>query len=153
MEITDSELLDRFPDAIIDHDNKDFYRGLLERRLRLSRCRDCHYWHHPPLPQCPRCWSPNIGATEVSGRGQVFLMTVMHQGPITPGVDYSNGYTVVTVELSEQPGLRFTSGFLGANGDVVIGSLVSLTWIERCGAPFPMFEADPDGQHRDRERQ
>ncbi len=48
---------------------------------------------------------------------------------------------MVTVELEEQEGLRFTSTVVGSsNDDIVIGAPVELTWIERDGRPFPAFE-------------
>jgi uncharacterized OB-fold protein len=47
---------------------------------------------------------------------------------------------VVTVELDEQPGLRFTSTVVDANhDDIVIGARVTLAWIQRDGRPFPVF--------------
>jgi hypothetical protein len=49
----------------------------------------------------------------------------------------------VTVELDEQPGLRFTSTVAGsANEAITIGSRVRLDWIERAGVPLPVFRLD-----------
>jgi uncharacterized OB-fold protein len=111
MPIYDRELLDRFPDTLIDHDNKEFYRGWLERRLLVDRCGDCGNWFLPPSAWCPRCWSRNVTPTEVSG------------------------------ELAEQPGLRFTSTIVGcADDEMHIGMPVRLTWIDRYGEPYPVFE-------------
>ena len=46
----------------------------------------------------------------------------------------------VTVELEEQPGLRLTSTVIGSpNDDIVIDAPVELDWIERDGAPLPVF--------------
>ena len=47
--------------------------------------------------------------TEVSGHGTIHLLMTLHQGPAADGVDYTEGHPVVTVELDEQPGLRFVS--------------------------------------------
>ena len=68
-------------------------------------------------------------------------MTVfLHQGPPADGVDYSTPYPVVTVELDEQEGLRFTTTVIGAdNNQIRIGERVQLDWIERGGAPMPVF--------------
>ena len=140
--ISDSELVERYLGVRLDHTNKHFYRGLLDRELRLSRCADCGWWHHRPKPICPRCWSSNIGATPVSGRGTIHLVIFLHQGPPAEGVDYSAGpHPVVTVELEEQEGLRFTSTVVGSTNDtIVIGAPVELAWIERDGRPFPVFK-------------
>jgi uncharacterized OB-fold protein len=77
----------------------------------------------------------------VSGRGTIHLLMLLHQGPPAPGVDYSVGpHPVATVELVEQPALRFTSTVVDCPvGDLAIGMPVELTWIDRDGVPFPAF--------------
>jgi uncharacterized OB-fold protein len=139
--ISDAELVERYRGVRLDHTNKGFYRGLLERQLRLSRCADCGWWHHRPKPICPRCWSSKIEATPVTGRGTIHLAMFLYQGPPADGVDYDAGpHPVVTVELDEQPGLRFTSTVVDADhDDIVIGARVTLAWIQRGGRPFPAF--------------
>jgi uncharacterized OB-fold protein len=121
-------------------DSAPHYRGRLEHRLLLSRCDDCGTWHHPPRPICPRCWSTQITPTPVSGRGAIHLAIFLHQGPPAEGVDYSTPYPVVTVELDEQVGLRFTSTVIdAANDEIQIGRRVELTWIDRGVTPLPVF--------------
>ncbi|MGE0384660.1 MAG: Zn-ribbon domain-containing OB-fold protein [Gammaproteobacteria bacterium] len=137
----DEELLARFPDTRIDHDNKHFYAGWLQKKLLLNRCEDCGHWHTPPRPLCPKCWSFKVKPTEVSGRGTVHLLIRLHQGPPAPGVDYKTPHPVATVELPEQPGLRISSTVVNcAPQDIRIGMPVKLTWIDRYGAPYPVFE-------------
>lgn len=141
MPITDDELVQRFPGEPITHDNADHYRGRLNRQLLMNRCKDCGQWHAPAGPVCPECWSFNVEATSVTGDGTVYMAIFLHQGPPAPGVDYTVPYPVVTVELDEQPGLRFTSTVVGADNDAIrIGERVRLNWIERSGAPLPVFE-------------
>jgi uncharacterized protein len=140
--ISDGEMIAALPGHEIDHDNKHFYRGWLEKRLLMNRCADCGRWHHPPLPICPGCWSRHVIPTEVSGQGTVHLLIRLHQGPPAAGVDYAAGpYPVVVVELQEQSGLRYTSTMVNYSpGDLRIGAPVELTWIDRSGAPFPVFQ-------------
>jgi len=139
-DITDTEVVSRFPKAPLDHDTKNFYKGWLQQRLLLNRCADCGLWRHPPRPICPLCWSLNVVPTEVSGRGTIHLLIRLHQGPPAEGVDYNVPYPVATVELEEQRGLRFSSTVIGCPPEeVFIGMRVELTWIERDGAPFPVF--------------
>jgi uncharacterized protein len=140
--INDADLVEKFAAVRIDHDNKAFYRGWLEKRLLMNRCHDCGRWHHPPKPICPYCWSNRIEPTEVSGRGTVYLLMLLHQGPAAPGVDYTKGpHPVATIELVEQVGLRYTSTVIGIPvGDIHIGMPVELAWIERDGVPFPVFQ-------------
>ena len=78
------------------------------------------------------------------------LLMRLHQGPPAPGVDYAAGpYPVVTVELEEQPALRITSTVVDcAAEDIRIGMEVELAWIDRHGAPFPVFRpATSTGNH------
>ena len=139
-QVSDEELVTRFRGERVDHDNAAFFRGRLDRQLRLNRCADCGTWHHPPKPICPQCWSSNIDAVAVGGTGTIFLTVFLHQGPPAEGVDYATPYPVVTVELDEQPGLRFTSTVIGAPNDAIgIGERVTLDWIERGDVPLPVF--------------
>ena len=140
-QLSDAELVERYPGVRVDHTNKHFYRGLLDQEVRLNRCADCGWWHHRPKPICPQCWSHDVVATPISGRGTIHLAIFLYQGPPADGVDYSAGpHPVVTVELEEQEGLRFTSTVVGAENErIVIGAPVVLTWIERDGRPFPVF--------------
>jgi uncharacterized protein len=141
MQVTDDELVERFPGHPITHDNAAHYRGRLDRQLLMNRCRSCGSWHSPPKPVCPQCWSFDVEATPVPGDGTIFMAIFLHQGPPAPGVDYTQPHPVVTVELDEQPGLRFTSTVVGADNDVIqIGRRVRLRWIDRLGAPMPVFE-------------
>lgn len=70
-------------------------------------------------------------------------MLLLHQGPPAEGVDYSTPYPVVTVDLDEAPGVRFTSTVLGASNDEIeIGRRVRLDWFERGEAVIPAFRLD-----------
>jgi len=139
--ITDEELLKRLPDTLIDHDNKEFYRGWLDHRLLIDRCESCGNWFHPPSAVCPECWSRRVTPTEVSGRGTVHLLVRLHQGRPAPGVDYSTPHPVATVELVEQEGLRLTSTIVRCPAENMrIGMPVQLAWVDRYGEPYPVFE-------------
>jgi uncharacterized OB-fold protein len=142
----DEALVARFKGVALTRDSKPHFQGRLERRLLINRCQDCGAWRHPPAPICSTCWSDRVEPTEVSGRGVIHLLIFLHQGPAAEGVDYATPYPVATVELDEQPGLRFTSTVVGSpNEAIAIGRRVKLDWIDRDGAPLPVFrlaEAD-----------
>jgi len=139
-EISDEDLVSRFADPALDHDTAAHFRGRLGRRLLLNRCAACGTWHHPPKPICAACWSTDVVADEVSGAGTIHLAIFLHQGPPVDGVDYTVPYPVITVELDEQPGLRFTSTIIGAPNEAIrIGERVRLDWMERRGNPVPVF--------------
>ena len=139
--VSDAALVERFPWVQVSHDNKHLFRGWLEKQLLIMRCRDCGRFHHPPKPLCPECWSWQLEPTPVSGRGVIHLAMFLRQGAPAPGVDYEKGpHPVVTVDLEEQLGLRFTSTVVGAPLEAIrIGAPVELDWIDRYGAPFPVF--------------
>ncbi len=144
IEAPDDELVHRFPGEPITHDNAAHYRGRLRRELLLNRCDDCGRWHAPAKPICPDCWSPRVSAHPVSGDGVIFMAIFLHRGPAAEGVDYRMPYPVVTIELAEQEGLRFTSTVVGAdNDDIRIGVPVRLAWAQRGGSPMPVFELQP----------
>jgi uncharacterized OB-fold protein len=141
--ISDDDLASRFSGRQLDHDSAAHYRGRLERHLLINRCRECGTWHHPPMPVCPSCWSTDVEPTQIAGTGTIHLVVFLHQGPPAPGVDYASPHPVVTVELDEQPGLRFTSTVIDAsNEDITIGRRVRLDWIERDGVPLPVFRLE-----------
>ena len=145
-QIDDAALVERFPWVAIDHDTKHLFRAWLDKRFVITRCQDCQRFHHPPKPICPECWSSNLKLTEVSGRGTAHLVMLLRQGAPAPDVDYSKGpHPVVTVELEEQEGLRFTSTVVDCPlEDIRIGLPVELSWIERFGSPFPVFRPRSD---------
>jgi uncharacterized protein len=149
---TDAELVRLFAGQPLSLDTAAHYRGRLERRLLINRCTACGTWQHPPYPICPKCWSTTVVPTEVAGSGTIHLLVLLYQGPPAPGVDYSTPYPVATVELDEQPGLRFTSTVIDSDtstiidtDQIAIGKRVTLDWIERGGVPLPVFRLAPGG--------
>jgi uncharacterized protein len=147
-DISDEELCWLFPGAV-DHDSAAHYRGRLRRQLPINRCAACGTWHAPPKPICPSCLSERVVATPVSGTGTIFMAIFLHQGPPAEGVDYSTPYPVVTVDLDEQPGLRYSSTVVGsANEEIQIGRRVELGWIMRGRTPLPVFRLAGQGPAR-----
>ena len=77
----------------------------------------------------------------MSGKGTVYLLIKVHQGAPAPDVDYKQPHPVATIELDEQPGLRISSTVIDCPLDKLrIGMRVELTWIDRWGAPYPVFK-------------
>jgi uncharacterized OB-fold protein len=144
-EISDADVLQRFPSAWVDRDTVDLFRGFLEHKLLINKCDDCSKWYQPPWPICPHCGSHSVTATEVSGKGTVFTYTILHTGG-SRGVDYVAGHPVAVIELAEQPGLRITATIVDcAKEDIRIEMPVELTWIERNGDPIPAFRPSEGG--------
>ena len=135
-------VLQAFPDVLIDHDNKYFYDGLLNRKLILNRCDDCGTWHAEPLRAiCDTCHSWNIGHDEVSGQGTVYMITLLHQGPAVEGVCYDPPLPLAVIELDVQRGLRVPGKLVGPGADLSsIGKRVRLVWPAGQVAPRLAFE-------------
>src|SRR5262245_39750298 len=104
--VSDEEVFLAYPEVRL---NVRFYAGLLRHELLAARCADCGTWAAQQRPLCPRCWSTRVAATPVSGRGTVHTLTLLHQGPPAPDVDYATPWPLAAVELVEQPGLRFAA--------------------------------------------
>lgn len=139
-----TEILEAFPSAPIDLDNIGWYGGLMAGELRINRCEDCVTWHHPPGPVCPRCWSDNVVAITVSGRGTVDLVTVLHTGPVVEGIDYEMGHALVAVSLDGVPGVRVTAPMVDCDmADICRGLGVESAVVERAGVPTLVFRPTP----------
>ncbi len=133
------EVFDRYPQLRITRDNIEYLRGLLDRRLLVNRCQACGYWIYPHRPMCPECWSTAVEPTEVSGRGHVYMFTILHQGRVGYGFEYP--HVKAAVELAEQPGLRYLAPIFGCRPEDVRGGMpVTLTWVEGDGYPIAAFE-------------
>lgn len=135
---SDDELLERYPWGAIDHDNKEQWRGFLRCQLLVNRCHSCGYWFDPPRPMCPKCWSPEVEPTAVSGRGHVVWFTLLFQG--APGASPDAPVPAAVVELEEQLGLRVASTLVDCDpGAVRCDDAVELVWRDLDEAPLPAF--------------
>ena len=136
--MTDEVLLQRFPNASIDHDNKEFYRGLLEHKLMVNRCIECRTWHFPPRSICPVCWSASVQAQQVSGRGILALFTVVAPGTRLGSDVLPEPRALAAMELVEQRDVRITMPLVNCMPEEIrIGMSVELTWIYRQGQSMP----------------
>lgn len=143
----DDAVLAAYPEVRLDHLNRFFYGGLLRQELVLGRCTSCHTWQTPLRPLCPRCWSTDIAPAAVSGRGVIFLLTLLHQGPAAAGVDYSSPWPLAAIELQEQAGLRLAATIVDCPPEQLrVGLPVQVTWIERDGSSWYAFRPVESGQ-------
>ncbi|HEY8493744.1 MAG TPA: OB-fold domain-containing protein [Myxococcota bacterium] len=110
------------PRPAITHDNRFFWEGLRERRLRIQRCTACHRLQHPPAPVCAGCRSFELDAIDACGRGTIHSFVVVEHPPVPP-FTYPN--VIVLVELEE--GTRLVSRLVGVEpDDVAIGQPVEV---------------------------
>lgn len=124
----------------LDDTNRFFWTSGEDGQLRFLRCQSCGYYLHPPLPRCPSCGSRELAPEVVSGRGEVYSVTVNHQswdGGTEP-------YAIVLIALPEQDDLRLTTNIVGCPpDDVHIGMPVQVAFEQRDDVWFPLFEPVP----------
>ena len=129
-----------FHDVRIDRDNIAHYRGLMAGRLLINRCGDCGWWIYPHRPMCPQCLSWNVAATEVSGKGRLYMYTLLYQSR-DPDTPLTEPMQAAAIELAEQPGLRYLSRVVHCPIEALAHDMpVALTWIEEKGRKWPAFE-------------
>lgn len=142
--LTDEAVFAAFPDVLIDRDNIAHYSGIMTGKLLINRCSACGYWVYPHRPLCPQCLSWDVQPTEVSGRGKVFMFTLIHQER-DPSNRLREPMIAAAVELAEQSALRYLARIVNCSGsDVKPDMPVRLTWVEREGrVSMPAFEPVP----------
>ena len=139
MDITDDEVFAHFHDVQIDRDNIAHYRALMQRRLVINRCGDCGTWIYPHRPMCPKCLSWNVTPTEVSGRGKLYMYTLLQQSR-DPDKPLTEPMQVAAIELAEQVGLRYLSQVVDCPLEALHHDMpVELTWTEHAGRTWPAF--------------
>lgn len=139
-EHSDEAVFAHYPDVKIDQDNIAHYRALMAGRLVFNRCDDCGCWITPHRPLCPKCWSSKLTATEVSGRGKLYMYTFLTQSR-DANEPLAEPLQVAAIELAEQPGLRYLSKVVNCPEEALHHDMpVQLTWIEEKGRRWPAFE-------------
>lgn len=120
----------------LDGENRFFWTGGADGRLRFLRCEDCRSLVHPPAPRCPACLSSFLAPHAVSGRATVASFTVNHQQWI-PG---SEPYIVAWVAIAEQPDVRLTTNLVGVEPEAVaVGMEVAVEFEHHDDVYLPVF--------------
>jgi uncharacterized OB-fold protein len=138
--LSDLEVFALFPNVMINRDNVGHYRALARGRLLINRCEGCGTWIYPHRPMCPKCWSWNVTPTEVSGRGRIFMFTVIHQ-PRDPDSLIMEPVVPAAIELIEQAGLRYLGRIVNCPLDEIkLDMPVSITWVQDGARLLPAFQ-------------
>lgn len=142
-DIDDEAVFTAFPGVLIDRDNIAHYRGLLSGKLLINQCVACGYWIYPHRPLCPHCLSWNVKPTQISGKGKVFMFTLIHQER-DPDDRLREPLVAVAVELAEQRGLRYLTRLVNCSRkQIILDMPVQLTWVELGERRMPAFEPAP----------
>ena len=87
-----------------DPGSEGFWEALRRHELVVQSCGECKALRFPPKPVCPRCTSSAWSWQQVSGRGRVLSWVVTHH-VFNKAYAGRTPYTVLLIELEEQPGL------------------------------------------------
>lgn len=106
-------------------DTKPFWEGSKQGKLMLQFCRDSGRFQHYPRPVSLYTGSRNLEWREVSGRGEIYAVTVIRVPG--PGLEGRLPLIVATVQLEE--GVRILGNILSAAPEAAkIGQKVKLAW-------------------------
>ncbi|RNL62350.1 DNA-binding protein [Nocardioides marmoriginsengisoli] len=123
----------------VGSDDAPFWESGADGVLRLQQCASCTRFQHPPAPRCHHCLSEDIAFTAVSGRGELYSVSVNHQSWL-PGLEVP--YAVVVVAPDEAPDLRLVSrmaGLVDPGAPPRIGDRVEVRFDEVDGVWLPLF--------------
>jgi uncharacterized OB-fold protein len=100
---------------------KPFWDGAKQRELMAYKCLNCgtYYW---PAVDCLSCGNPKMEWTKISGQGEIYTFTILHQ-LYNPAWKDEIPYNVAWIKLDEGP--IFISNVIGCkNEDLHIGMRV-----------------------------
>ncbi len=112
------------PLPTLNDENRPFWQGAREGKLRMQRCAGCAHIRFPISHVCPDCLSYEFAWTDLSGRGEVFAYIVYHQ-LYNKAFAADLPYNVALVQLEEGP--RMYSNIVGCSNDAVkVGDLLEV---------------------------
>lgn len=118
-----------------------FWEATARGELRVQRCDECGTLRFPPSPRCAECASDRHTWVPVSGQGRVLSWTRTHH-PFGPSFRDRVPYTIVLVELAEQPGLAMF-GNLVPEGDIASGDTVQAVFTPTEGGTLVNWARTP----------
>ncbi|MBV7482211.1 Zn-ribbon domain-containing OB-fold protein [Bordetella sp. BOR01] len=104
------------PLPVLNKDNRPFWEGCKDGKLRMQQCGDCGHIRFPINSACPKCLSGKFDWKDLSGRGTVFSYVVFHQ-VYNKAFAEDVPYNVALVQLEEGP--RMYSNVVGVPNDAV----------------------------------
>lgn len=114
-----------------------YFDGIARRQLLVPHCLSCGKPHFYPRHACPGCWSEDYDWKPAVGSGTVHTHTTVRANPPSSFVALLP-YRIAIVDLAE--GVRMLANIVGEVAPEV-GDAVQLDFIERDGAPLPVFRA------------
>lgn len=113
--------------VIDDADTGGFWRAAADGKVAVRRCRACNRVLHLPKAYCHYCGSWDTGWSEVRPNGTIYSWTTTHR-ELRPG--FTPPYTVVLIELDDEPGVRLV-GYLPGEPMLGVGMPVVARFEQR----------------------
>jgi len=111
-------------------DNRFFWTGGADGRLRFLQCQACATFVHPPRPICPEC--------VVAGTGVIDSYTINRQ-KWHPAMEVP--FVLARVAIDDAPGVILTTNIVGCPVDKVdIGDRVKVMFEKQDDVWLPLFE-------------
>lgn len=131
-----SDIPTPYPLPELNPATRGFWEGCQQQTLNVYACAGCGHLFLPGAPNCPRCWSADIGLKPVSGRGEVFSF-VVYRRTYHPAI--AAPYVVALIQLDEGP--RLISNIVGCSPEAVgIGLAVEVCFEPQDGFMLPRFK-------------
>ena len=108
-----------------------FWQGAREHRLVLQKCSACQRFQMPPEWICHRCHSFDLEWQAVSGVGEIFSWTRIHNANL-PTLQDRVPYLAVVVQLPDADDVLLLGNLLGdGNQSVAIGDSVEVCFEDK----------------------
>ena len=110
-------------------DDQGYWDAMERRELVFRQCTACSRFHHPPLPICPHCQSPDLVWTPVQGTAELFTYTIVHHAAHPSMLDQVP-YVVAVVLFRDMDDIRVVGNLAYSAGDdePSIGEVLTLDW-------------------------
>jgi uncharacterized OB-fold protein len=107
-----------------DPETAGFWEAAARHELVVRRCLNCRRIIHLPRSYCSACGTWRTGWEPIAGDAVVHSWTVV-ENQVHPA--YPVPYTLVLIELVEEPSVRFLTSLPGA-ADIAAGQSMKLTF-------------------------
>ncbi len=120
-----------------DRDTAGYWEAARRGELAVQVCQPAGHVLHLPRGYCHRCDSFDVGWKAVSGRGTVHTWTTVEHA-VDPA--FPVPYTIVLVELDDEPGVRYVTNIPG-RPELAVGDPMVVRFDEIApGVTLPRWE-------------
>ncbi len=100
------------PKAPRDGLGKEFWEATRRHELIVQRCAKCRTFQWGPEWICHKCYTPEVGWHQVSGRGRLYSW-IRSWNPVHPALRDACPYIVAVVQLPDADNVRMVGNLLG----------------------------------------